>query len=305
MISLLPIIKQQKMIEFLISFLKNDANFTNLGLYFVAFVRILPSVNRILNSIETHRFGFPALQIIYNTLKKNDLANITLSKKKINFAKDLVFKNINFIFPNKKIIFKNINLKIKFGDKIGIVGESGIGKTTLVNLVSGLLTPTQGLILSDNQNIHQNIKNWQSNIGYIYQSTFLMNDTIENNISFNSKRDDAHYKKIKNITKLINLNTFINKLPKGLETVVGDKGAKLSGGQIQRIGIARALYFNRIILICDEITNTLDSTSEKYIINCLSNLDKTIIMISHKRSNLDFCSKIYKIKDNQLFLIKK
>jgi len=276
-----------------------------LGLYFVAFVRILPSVNRILNSIETHRFGFPALQIIYNTLKKNDPINIRLSEKKINFTKDLVFKNIDFIFPNKKIIFKNINFKIKFGDRIGIIGDSGIGKTTLVDLISGLLTPTHGLILSDNQNIHKNIKSWQSNIGYIYQSTFLMNDTVENNISFNSKKDDEHTKKIRNLIKLINLNTFINKLPKGLETVVGDKGAKLSGGQIQRIGIARALYFNRAILICDEITNSLDSISEKYIINCLSNLDKTIIMISHKRSNLDFCSKIYQIKNNQLFLIKK
>jgi ABC-type bacteriocin/lantibiotic exporter with double-glycine peptidase domain len=212
---------------------------------------------------------------------------------------------VDFIFSKKKIIFKNINFRIKFRDKIGIVGESGIGKTTLVNLISGLLTPTQGLILSDNQNIHKNIKSWQSNIGYIYQSTFLMNDTIENNISFNSKKDDEHSKKIRNVIKLINLNTFINKLPKGLETVVGDKGAKLSGGQIQRIGIARALYFNRTILICDEITNSLDSISEKYIINCLSNLDKTIIMISHKRSNLDFCSKIYEIKNNQLFLIKK
>lgn len=289
---------------------KGDSNsFLNtvplLGLYFVAFVRILPSVNRILNSIETHRYGFPALQIIYNTLKKNDPINIPLSEKKINFTKDLVFKNIDFIFPNKKIIFKNINFKIKFGDRIGIIGESGIGKTTLVNLISGLLTPTHGLILSDNQNIHKNIKSWQSNIGYIYQSTFLMNDTVENNISFNSKKDDEHTKKIRNVIKLINLNTFINKLPKGLETVVGDKGAKLSGGQIQRIGIARALYFNRTILICDEITNSLDSISEKYIINCLSNLDKTIIMISHKRSNLDFCSKIYEIKNNQLFLIKK
>lgn len=276
-----------------------------LGLYFVAFVRILPSVNRILNSIETHRYGFPALQIIYNILKKNDPTNNRLSEKKINFTKSLVFKNVNFIFSNKKIIFKNINFKIKFGDRVGIIGESGIGKTTLVNLISGLLTPTQGLILSDNQNIHKSITGWQSNIGYIYQSTFLMNDTVENNISFNSKKDDAHYKKIKNVIKLINLNTFVNKLPKGLETVVGDKGVALSGGQIQRIGIARALYFNRTILICDEITNSLDSISEKYIINCLSNLDKTIIMISHKKSNLDFCSKIYEIKKNQLFLVKK
>ena len=132
-----------------------------------------------------------------------------------------------------------------------------------------------------------------------------MNDTIENNISFNAKKDDDHNKRIKNAIKLTNLNSVIRKLPKGLETLVGDKGTKISGGQIQRIGIARALYFNRKILICDEVTNSLDSISEKYIINCLSNLGKTIIMISHKRSNLNFCSKIYEIKNNQLLLIKK
>jgi ABC-type bacteriocin/lantibiotic exporter with double-glycine peptidase domain len=276
-----------------------------LGLYFVAFVRILPSVNRILNSIETHRFGFPALRITYNILKRSVPAKVLFNNKNINFNKDIVFKNVGFDFQNKKKIFKDINFKINFGDKIGIIGESGIGKTTLVNLISGLLIPNHGLILSDNQNIHKNINSFQSNIGFIYQSTFLMNDTLENNISFNAKKDDDHNKRIKNAIKLTNLNSVIRKLPKGLETLVGDKGTKISGGQIQRIGIARALYFNRKILICDEVTNSLDSISEKYIINCLSNLDKTIIMISHKRSNLNFCSKIYEIKNNQLLLIKK
>jgi ABC-type multidrug transport system fused ATPase/permease subunit len=276
-----------------------------LGLYFVAFVRILPSVNRILNSIETHRFGFPALRITYNILKRSVPAKVLFNNKNINFNKDIVFKNVGFDFQNKKKIFKDINFKINFGDKIGIIGESGIGKTTLVNLISGLLIPNHGLILSDNQNIHKNINSFQSNIGFIYQSTFLMNDTLENNISFNAKKDDDHNKRIKNAIKLTNLNSVIRKLPKGLETLVGDKGTKISGGQIQRIGIARALYFNRKILICDEVTNSLDSISEKYIINCLSNLGKTIIMISHKRSNLNFCSKIYEIKNNQLLLIKK
>lgn len=289
---------------------KDDKNsFINavplLGLYFVAFVRILPSVNRILNSIETHRFGFPALRIIYNTLKRTVPTNVLLNKINISFNKDIVFKNVGFDFQNKKKIFKNINFKINFGEKIGIIGENGVGKTTLVNLISGLLIPKHGIILSDNQNIHKNISSFQSNIGYIYQSTFLMNDTFENNISFNAKKDDDHHKRIENAIKLINLNSVIRKLPKGLETVVGDKGTKLSGGQIQRIGIARALYFNRKILICDEITSSLDSNSEKYIINCLNNLEKTIIMISHKKSNLHFCSKIYEIKNNQLFLIKK
>lgn len=276
-----------------------------LGLYFVVFIRILPSVNRILNTIETHRFAFPALKIIFNILSPKKSMNIKYSKKNITFSKDIKFKKVYFSFSGKKKIFENINLQIKCNEKIGIIGDSGIGKTTLVNLISGLFHPTKGTILSDNENIHRNIKSWQQNVAYIYQSTFLMNDTIEENISLKSDKDANHKKKIKIVLKLMNLTNFIKKFPKGLDTIIGDKGAKLSGGQMQRIGIARALYFDRKILICDEITNSLDSTTEKSIINAIKNLDKTIIMISHKKSNLDFCSKIYEIKNYQLSLVKR
>ena len=276
-----------------------------LGLYFVAFIRLLPSVNRILNSIETHRYALPALKILYKDLKNTKSKNIISSNSNIFFNKNLKFKNIYFSFSKDRNIFSNINFEIKSGDKIGIVGESGIGKTTLVNLISGLLEPTKGSILSDGVDIHGNLKSWQSNIGYIYQSTFLMNDTVENNISFNSSKNEFHNKKISKIIKLIKLNSLISKLPKGLDTIVGDDGAKLSGGQIQRIGIARALYFDRQLLICDEITNSLDNVSENSVINSLKSINKTIIIISHKRKNLDFCSKIYEIKKNKLFLIKK
>lgn len=276
-----------------------------LGLYFVAFIRLLPSVNRILNAIETHRYALPALKIVYNDLKPIKFKKITSIHHNIFFKKNIKFKNVYFSFSKDKNIFNNINLEIKYGDKIGIVGESGIGKTTLVNLISGLLEPTKGSILSDGTNVHKNIKSWQSNVGYIYQSTFLMNDTVENNISFNSKKDDLHYQKISKIIKLIKLNSLISKLPNGLNTIVGDDGAKLSGGQIQRIGIARALYFDRKLLICDEITNSLDNISENSVINSLKTIDKTIIIISHKIKNLDFCSKIYEIRQNKLFVIKK
>ena len=276
-----------------------------LGLYFVAFIRILPSVNRILNSIETHRFASLALKIVYKDLRSVKSKNISSIQQNIYFNKKVEFKNIYFSFIKNKNIFNNVNFEIKYKEKIGIVGESGIGKTTLVNLISGLLEPTKGSILSDGIDVRKNIKGWQSNIGYIYQSTFLMNDTVENNISFNAIKNNLHYKKISQIIKLIKLNNLINKLPKGLDTIVGDDGAKLSGGQIQRIGIARALYSDRKLLICDEITNSLDAISENSVINCLKNLDKSIIIISHKMKNLDFCSKIYEIKNNKLFLIKK
>jgi ABC-type bacteriocin/lantibiotic exporter with double-glycine peptidase domain len=276
-----------------------------LGLYFVAFLRLLPSVNRILNSVETHRFGFPVLKILYYDFNKLD--NKVLEKKNyyLKFKKDLVFKNVNFSFlKTKKEIFKNFNLIIKAGEKIGIVGDNGAGKTTFVNLLSGLLEPSKGSIFADGKSISNNIKSWQSNIGYIYQSTFLMNDTIENNICFDEVKNANHYLKLEKINTLIGFDKFLKKIPEGLNTIVGEGGARLSGGQRQRIGIARALYFDRKILICDEITSSLDKNSESSVVNCLKNIDKTVIIISHKIDNLRFCSKIYKIHDGKITLVK-
>jgi ATP-binding cassette subfamily C protein len=279
-----------------------------LGLYFVTFIRLLPSANRILNSIETNRYAFPALKLIFNDLNNhvkfsNHKNNYKSKKNKIIFTNKININKLTFRF-SKNVIFKNVNLEIKIKDKIAIVGESGIGKTTFLNLLSGLLEPSKGSILCDGINIHKNIGSYRDNIAYITQSTFLMNDTIENNISFNTNKNEMHSKKIIKAINLANLNNLINKLPKGINSIVGDVGAKLSGGQIQRIGIARALYFDREILICDEVTNSLDNISEKSIINCLNKLDKTIIIISHKRQNLDFCSKIYELNKKNFSLIK-
>ena len=278
-----------------------------LGLYFVTFIRLLPSANRILNSIETTRYAFPALKLIFNDLNNhsklsNDKNNYK-PKNKIIFNNKININKLTFFFSKNKIL-NNINLEIKIKDKIAIVGESGIGKTTFLNLLSGLLEPSKGSILCDGINVKKNIESYRNNISYITQTTFLMNDTIENNISFNSYKDELHSKKLIKAINLANLNNLINKLPKGIDSIVGDDGSKLSGGQVQRIGIARALYFDREILICDEITNSLDSISEKSIINCLNKLDKTIIIISHKRQNLDFCSKIYEIKNKNVSLIR-
>ena len=277
-----------------------------LSLYFVAFLRLLPSVNRILNSIETHRFGYPVLKILYQEFNKVD--NKLLKKKDyyLKFQKKLVFKNVNFSFlSTKKEIFKGLNLTIELGEKIGIIGDNGSGKTTFVNLLSGLLQPNTGSILVDGKLINSsNIRSWQSNIGYIYQSTFLMNDTIENNICFDEIKNNIHYKKINKINYLIGFDKFLSKFSKGLNTIVGEGGAKLSGGQRQKIGIARAIYFDRKILICDEITSSLDKKAESSVINCLKIIDKTIIMISHKIDNLSFCSKIYKIHNGKITLVK-
>jgi ATP-binding cassette subfamily C protein len=287
----------------------NESLFLNLipllALYFVAFIRLLPSANRLLTSYETIRFFSPAVKFIYNDLHKKFLNKKISTSDVLNLKKKIEFKNLFFSFPNDKEIFNDINIDINFREKIGIVGESGIGKTTFINILIGLLEPTKGSILCDGVNIQSDIRSWQENIAYIGQSIFLMNDTIENNISFGTYKDEKHYKKINEALKFANLDNLIDGLPEGINTVVGDQGSKLSGGQIQRIGIARALYFNKELIICDEITSSLDNISEENIISFLNRLNKTIVIISHKIENLGFCSKIYENKEKKLMLIKK
>ena len=277
-----------------------------LSLYFVAIMRILPSANRIVNSLETFRFSFPLLKSIYRDLTYDASKQKIYNKKfLIEFKSRITFKNVSFSFPKNEKIFDKLNFVIKRGEKIGLLGESGIGKTTFLNLISGLLHPTSGNIYCDTHLIKEDPKDWYPNIAYIYQSNFILNDTIENNISFNSLKNEDHYKKITMIINLLNLENFLKKQSAGLNTYIGDGGVKLSGGQIQKIAIARAIYSDRKIFICDEITNSLDSNSEKVILNILNKLNKTIIMISHKRENLYFCNKIYQVKNKNIFLIKK
>jgi ABC-type bacteriocin/lantibiotic exporter with double-glycine peptidase domain len=289
---------------------KNDSkNFLNLlpmlSLYFVVIMRILPSINRIVNSLESFRFSFPLLKSIYRDLNY-DVSQKKFPNKKflIKFKSKITFKNVSFSFSNKEKIFEKLNFVIKRGEKIGLIGESGIGKTTFLNLISGLLHPTSGNIYCDNRLIEEDPKDWYPNIAYIYQSNFILNDTIENNISFNSLKNEEHYKKIKMIINLLNLGNFLKKQSAGLNTYIGDGGAKLSGGQIQKIAIARAIYSDREIFICDEITSSLDGSSEKVILNILNKLNKTIIMISHKAENLYFCNKIYQVKNKNIFTVK-
>ena len=176
---------------------------------------------------------------------------------------------------------------------------SGSGKSTLVDLIMGINKPSQGKILSDNQNIHSSIRSWQKKISYLSQSVFLLDDTIKNNITFeneNYKND----KLLSDVIKLSALESFVSNLKQGLETLVGEKGFRLSGGQIQRIGIARELFRQSEILIFDESTNALDSKSENEIINCLKNLtkNKTIIFISHKKELIQHADNLIDLDKN-------
>lgn len=285
----------------------NTELISTLGLFLIVIIRIIPSLRKILFCSQYINFGLASINLIKNELKDNE-DNIEIIPKKnyekiissdLNFYK-VVFDNVSFIYPDQKsYVIKDLNFEIKKDEIIGIYGKSGSGKSTLVNLLAGLLNPTYGRILIDNMVINEIRKFWQKKIGYVSQNTFLMDCNIIKNIAFakNESRIDTNI--INSIIKNVGLEDFIKNLPFGLETNVGELGAKLSGGQIQRIAIARALYRNPKLIIFDEATNALDQENEENIFRLINKYkkEKMIVIISHKMENLENCDKILELTE--------
>ena len=272
-----------------------------LALLAAASFRIMPSLTRIMTSIQKIIFYMPSVNSTFNEFNNTEFINLenkNLKREKIIIQNKISIKNISFKYPNTSSkILDNLNLEIPIGSTIGIVGESGIGKTTLINIILGLIDPLKGNIEVNGININKNVENWQKQIGYVPQDTFLIDDTIRKNIALAIPEDEINDEKIKKVIKEAKLEKFVNGLPDNFNTKVGEFGDRLSGGQRQRIAIARSLYNDPKILIFDEFTNFLDSSTEKEIIDEVNAFKrkKTIIMITHRHSTLDKCDKIYKI----------
>jgi ABC-type bacteriocin/lantibiotic exporter with double-glycine peptidase domain len=261
--------------------------------------RVAPSINRVMLALQALKYSQSTFKTVFSfiQIKKNFIKNIFF--KKIIFQNSkLTLKNINFSY-NKKKILNNISLEINAGDSIAIVGRSGSGKSTLLDLLSGILVPSSGDIYLNNQKIKLNNFSWQKNIGYVTQSNILQDENIYQNISFGKKVNKTLINKI---LKRLNLENFINSDNKSL----GEKALKISGGQAQRISLARALYLKPEILLIDEGTSALDSATEKIIINFLYAQKGriTVIFVTHRRNILNKCDKVYEIKNNKIFLKK-
>jgi len=271
-------------------------------IYAASAVRLMPSATRIISSLQRLKTFLPSLMIISAEYKANQIIDEKVNGDNFIFSK-LEFKNVDFGFDNKKLIFKDLNIKIKKGQIVGIFGDSGAGKSTFANLISGLFFPTKGEIIY-NDNITNNLnKNLSPIIGYVPQQTTLFDDTIWNNITFfENKKDDQSIKKFEIAVKQSKLKDYINSLPEKEDTKIGEGLSKISGGQAQRIGIARALFIKSDFLIFDESTSSLDSENEKKIIDTIYSLKnlKTIIIISHNHELLSKCDKIYQIKSGKI-----
>lgn len=285
----------------------NSEIITLTAVYAAVAFRLIPASTRIVAALQRIKNFAPSLALIKGEFLSLEPKGIKTNEvKKIEPIKfnNIKLKKVSFSYDKKHDIFANINLQINKGDIIGLYGESGSGKSTLINLISGLIEPYSGTILINDNLLKNNKESWLASLGYVPQQVTLFNDSITKNISF--FEEEIEKKKINSILDKSNLTKFINSLPDKGNTIVGESSSKLSGGQIQRIGIARALFNDPEFIIFDESTNSLDTINENEIMEFIYSLkdSKTVLIISHDKKVLDRCDKIYEVKNKNINQIK-
>tara|TARA_Y100000741_G_scaffold365181_1_gene360113 strand:+ start:21349 stop:23070 length:1722 start_codon:yes stop_codon:yes gene_type:complete len=280
---------------------------TNLSIFGLAAVRILPSANNILNNLSQIKFGNFAINELSGELISsiNDNKHIIdhSNQYSINDFKELLISDLFFTHSDtKQASLNNINLKIKKGESIGLYGPSGSGKTTFVDILMGFINPQKGSIEINGYLLEECLTSWRSKIAYLPQETFIIDASIKENITLGEGKEKYNELKLKQSLEMSMLSEYIESLPQGINTIVGERGARISGGQKQRIAIARAFYFDRDFLILDESTSALDKESEEVILKVINKMKKlkTFILISHRSTTLESCDRLIEIKSGQL-----
>ena len=270
-----------------------------ISVFGLASLKLLPAFQQVYFSFSTIKANINSFFIVREALNNIHLESpLDLSNgEEIAFSKSIKLQNISFKYnKTDSLIIDDISMIIKPSQSIGIVGSSGSGKSTIINILVGLLFPTQGSLKIDDQQLRmENLRSWQNKIGLVSQNIFLLDDTIKNNIAFGIEEDNIDLDNLNKAIKMAQLEDLIGSLKNGINTVVGERGSNLSGGQLQRVGIARALYNNPEIIVFDEATSNLDTISEKKIMVTINELarSKTIIMIAHRLSTVKNCQIIY------------
>lgn len=284
---------------------------STLGLFAAAAFRLIPSSNRILASVQAIRFGLPTLEIISSELGGINKEEFQTSKcarsirhlKSRICVKNLAFKHLGA----EQRIISDLSFEITKGESFGIVGPSGVGKSTLVDLLLGLHNPLVGGIFIDGIDIHNDIKGWRSHIGYVPQTVFISDTSLRENIAFGLSKEIIDDAQVWKVLRDARLEEFVHSLKHGLDTEIGERGARISGGQCQRIGIARALYRNPSILMLDEATSALDNKTEAEFMETIRDLkgEMTILIIAHRLSTIEQCEHVVSLKKNCKYEIKK
>jgi ATP-binding cassette, subfamily B, bacterial PglK len=274
-----------------------------LGLFAAAAFRLMPSANRLLNSTQNVRFLSAAFNNLHREFCLLEEAKSQEEYSPLSFKKALVLEGIDFRYPSTEaLVLKEISLSIKQGESVGFIGSTGAGKSTLVDIILGLLLPEIGAVRVDGVDIQTNLRGWQDKVGYVPQHIFLTDDTIRRNIAFGLSADQINEVAVWSSLCAAQLEKFVNDLPEGLDTLIGEGGVRLSGGQRQRIGIARALYHDPSVLVLDEATSSLDTATENGFIEaaCALKGDKTLIIIAHRLSTVEHCDYLYRIKGGRI-----
>jgi ABC-type multidrug transport system fused ATPase/permease subunit len=276
-----------------------------LGVFAASAFRLMPSVNRCINSYQSLRFANPLMDMLYSELVLTNQGFTESSKmgNMVSFKNQINLTQISFKYPTRSDpTFEKLNMKFFFGEMVGIFGESGSGKSTLIDIILGLIKPSNGAVEVDGINISKNSREWHGLLGYVPQSVYLLDDSIRRNIAFGTPDEEINDEFLDRLIKDVQLDDLINSLPLGLDNVVGERGAMLSGGQRQRIGIARALYKNPSLLILDEATSALDTATESEIMSAISAFKgvKTILVVAHRASTLKYCDRLYEVKNRHV-----
>ena len=269
-----------------------------LGVFAYAGLRMQPSLQKIVTGINNIRFATAAIDEVHRELHELDQAGAlrrVTSPDALPFEEEITFEDVSFRYENTSTpALSNVNLRIGKGESIGVCGPTGGGKTTLVDLLAGLLDPTSGTIRVDGQDIHGQARAWQQNLGVVSQSVFLLDDTLRRNIAFGISDEEIDESAVVDAVRLAQLSEFVGSLPEGLETSVGERGVRLSGGERQRVAIARALYRKPSVLVFDEGTSALDTNTEEEVVRALNTLggDHTMITVAHRLTTVRTCDRI-------------
>lgn len=285
---------------------------TTLSAFAIAAMRLLPSVNRLNTYIANIAYFEPALNYIYDNVNTKGLSeeNVLIKYKDkaddsspITMEQEIELKNITFAYPNTdNNIFTEADMSVPIGKSVGVVGASGAGKSTIVDVLLGLLKIQSGSITCDGQDIFEHYGSWLSHIGYIPQTIYMLDDTIRHNIAFGVRDEDIDDERIWAVLRESQMEEFVEGLPDKLDAEIGERGVRISGGQRQRLGIARALYHDPELLIFDEATSALDNDTETAIMEAIDSLhgQKTMVIIAHRLRTIENCDLIYEVKDEKI-----
>ncbi len=274
-----------------------------LGLFAATAFRFMPSVNRLLNAIQNVRFNWPVIHNLYQELCLIEEPELSKKHALLPFKKDLILENVSFCYPSTEaLVLKQISLSIRQGESVGFIGSTGAGKSTLVDIILGLLVPASGVVKIDGIDIQTNPRGWQDQIGYVPQSIFLTDDTIRSNVAFGLSDDQVDDSVVWSSLCSAQLEQFVKGLPEGLDTCIGEGGVRLSGGQRQRIGIARALYHDPSVLVLDEATSSLDTITESDFMDAVCALkgDKTLIIVAHRLTTVEHCDYLFRLESGKI-----